>query len=298
MSKIKLTLITLLCLQLLACGKKNEESADSNVDSDEAVSESAVTALSGSLDDQAGSSFAYRSNSKIDRVTETLQLLFLPTAVADACIRAVDQACVAGVRSTTFSGCTGGLGLFSRNGSVTLTYSDASCALALNGDSVTRTYDYTISGPRGGVLSTSSDNSTDYNGNTYGGGGRLTVTASGWDLEVLGKHKVLSRNGNEKFNISMRTTSPIGVSGSLGRASRVLDGGSFEINHNLAEFTATFTPSNLTWNNTCCHPVSGSLSVSYSGSKTGSATLTFTSCGQAELDKDGVTKSIELNYCE
>ena len=138
----------------------------------------------------------------------------------------------------------------------------------------------------------------DRSGNTFGGGGRLTKTAGGWTVEVLGKNKRFSRGGRELFNISTRTLTPISVTGSLSRASRVVNGGSFEVIHNKAQFVATYVPSNLTWSSACCHPVSGSLAVTYAGSVTGSSSVTFNGCGTATMVKDGLSSQITLNYCE
>jgi len=77
-----------------------------------------------------------------------------------------------------------------------------------------------------------------------------------------------------------------------------MNGGSLEVNHNLAGFTAIFTPSNLQWSAGCCHPVAGSLAVTYSGSKTGTATVSFNGCGSATVNQDGQSQAVEFSYCE
>jgi hypothetical protein len=170
--------------------------------------------------------------------------------------------------------------------------------MASTGNTVTRTYNLEISGPRGGKINHSSDNRSDYRGTSYGGGGRLVKTAAGWDLSVLGRNSVLSFRGKNIFDVSVRTITPMNITGSLSRAGRVVNGGQLEVNHNLAGFTSVITPTNLQWSNTCCHPISGSLAVTYSGSKTGSATVSFHGCGSASVNQGGQTSVIQMSYCE
>lgn len=274
----------------VGCGKKFEN--EISVDPEAAVIESATSLLGGMPDDQAGSSYA-----RLSPVNWKKQLL-LPEAFASGCSRPVYASCNSGVRSENYVNCNPGVSNYVLNGSAQLSYSDSVCGLSSNGDSVTRTYDVSISGPRGGELALSSATHSDYRGTSYGGGGKLTVTPAGWNLEVLGKRKVLSYKGQSLYDVSLRTLSPIQVSGSLSRSARQMTSGQLEVNHNLAQFTAVFTPQNLQWNNSCCHPVSGTLNVAWSGSKTGTATVTFQGCGQAEVNENGQTRDIEISYCE
>jgi len=297
-AQILTTLIAVLVFS--SCGKKaNDSDGSDSINSTEASIESGLSVMNGSMDDQAGSSFASLTTpSKPTAIASTLYRLALPEAEAVACSRAVVSSCTAGVKSALYNACDLANTLFKMSGQVNLTYSQSDCSLNVNGDTVTRTYSVSISGPRSGTLTLSSNSASDYNGATYGGGGRLTKTASGWNIDVLGKHKSFSRRGFELFNISMRTTSPWQVTGSLSRASRVVNSGVLEINHNLAKFTMTVTPNNLQYSASCCHPVSGSLNVGFSGSKTGNATVSFQSCGVASLLENGQTTALELSYCE
>lgn len=155
-----------------------------------------------------------------------------------------------------------------------------------------------MSGIRGGNLSTSSTTSTDYKNQSYGGGGRLTTTTNGWNLEILGKHKSLNVSGVELANISLRTLSPLLVTGSLSRINRTVSGGQIEVNFNKATTTAVVHPLNLQWSNSCCHPISGSMSLTWSGSKSGTSAVTFQDCGQATIIENGQERNIELSYCE
>ena len=289
----KIIMILASTLLVSACGQQKNETLDSE-DSIEAVVESGVTSISGVLDDQNGSSFAMNKTLEIDPV-RMIQQLIIPTAYAENCSRAVAQACNIGVKQANYSNCGT---VFDLNGSVTLTYSDMGCSMANVGDSVVRTYDYTIEGPRGGILTNSSLIKATYDGTQLSGGARLERAASGWLLNISGKHKSLSRNDREIFDISIETPTQLEVSGGLSRASRQVNNGSLKVYHNLAEFSAEFSANNLQWNASCCHPVSGSLSVNYSGSVTGSATVTFNGCGTATHEKDGLSQDITLSYCE
>lgn len=281
---------------LVACGQKKTNSSD--LENMQVSLEAGVTAVNAAADDQAGSSYAKTSPFERKNAIVSIGDWLLPKSYAASCSRAALEPCMSGVKSESFSSCDLPASGRSLDGSVTLTYSNSSCNLAV-GDSVTRTYDFTISGPYGGRLHISSANATDFSGNTYGGGGILTHTGSNaWSIQVLGKHAELSVGGRTLMDLQMRTLSDLSITGSLTRSGRVVDGGSFEVAHNLAKFTATYSPHNLTWTAFCCHPVSGTLSVSYAGSLSGSATVIFNGCGSATIEKDGLSRDVSLNYCE
>jgi hypothetical protein len=290
------SLVSLSALLLLpACGKNLANSTSDTVDPVEASVESGVSAADGMADDQEGSTYAaLRAPSQ----NLFLDMISIPSAQAAACLRAVSMACNAGVRTSNYTDCSGVNSTRDFNGSVTLTYRQAACTMASNGDTVTRTYNVAITGPRGGVITNSSDAHTNYLGASISGGGRLTKSAAGFDLDIMGKNKIFTRNSRTLFDVSVHTSSPVNVLGSLSRASRTLDGGAIVVDHNLAKFTATFIPSNLQYSASCCHPVSGSMSVTYSGSKTGTGTVTFNGCGTASVNSNGSTQDIALSYCE
>lgn len=295
LSNLLLVILVGSVIGLTGCGKKDLSASSVSSPAADAL-EAGITSVSGIADDQNGSTFAMQT--KINDRYEFLASAFFPKAYALGCSRAVTQACSSGVRTITYADCEMGARVFSLSGSVTLTYSSNSCAMISTGDSVTRTYDYTISGPHGGSLTMSSANHFDYRGNTIGGGGKLTRTSSGYDLDILGKHKVLKKNGSSLADITVRTIQPLEVTGGLARAGRQVNNGILEVNHNLSKFTARYTASNLVWSAQCCHPTSGTMSVTYTGSLTGSATVTFDGCGTATLEKDGTQTNIDLSYCE
>jgi hypothetical protein len=211
------------------------------------------------------------------------------TAYAGSCLQSLFATCNAGVRARAFDHCS--IGAATLDGSVTLTFSDTnSCAVAVAGDSVNRTADFTLTGPYGGTLAVSSP----------GGGQVLTKTATGFDYAVPGMHRVLTGpGGHTLFDISTRTTTPIHLTGTS-RANLVLVSGALEVSHNLAGYKVTLVPQNLTWAPTCNCAISGQLTgtVSGGGKLDGkSATVAITGCGQAEVTIDGDSESVTLDRC-
>ena len=292
---MKKLMVMILALSLFACGKK-QETASAVVSEEEAIVESVISTIGGLSDDQNGSNYAFNKSFK-NKYEMVLGLLF-PSAVADGCSRAYFETCNAGVKQAQYASCSLGASGGTLQGQVQLSYSNASCLMSSVNDSVVRTYDLDLVGPRGGTVSVSSDSLPDYRNVVIGGGGQLTKTAGGWQIDLLGKHKILSYRARQLYSVSMRTLAPVQVTGTLARAGRTVSGGQLEVNHNLAGYTALFQANNLQWTGTCCHPVSGSLDVTFSGSRSGSATVTFKSCGLADFEKDGQTKEIAISYCE
>lgn len=293
----RLILFSAIVALNIGCAKQKALEDTYSVSPEEAAVESAMSALSGASDEQAGESYAVVRSSS-ENMFAAVQNLILPQAHASMfCDRAIFQACSLGVREATYNSCSPGGRTASLNGYVRLTYSQSNCSFNA-GDSVIRSYDLELAGPRGGVATVSSAVQADYRGTSYGGGGKLTRTAGGYDVDVLGKHIVLNFRGRPLYNVSVRTLSPIGLTGTLNRSNRLADGGQLEVNHNLAGFTALFQPHNLQWTSGCCHPVSGTLDVQWAGSKTGSAQVTFNSCGSASYSDGVQSNDLTLSYCE
>lgn len=298
---LKTWILVLLSATFLAGCRVEEASDTATSDSQTDAVESAITMIAGQADDANGSSYALQTKSDAWKYALVESLIYGDSANAANCTRAYDQACSVGIKTANFSDCSITARGFTLTGSVTLTYSNNSCALG-TGDSVTRTYNHTISGPRGGAIQTTSELRTDYRGTQMGGGGTLARTgASAWTLSIAGKHKIGTRNGRTLFDVSARTTTPLAITSALSRAGRTISSGAVEVNHNLARFTATYTASTaqpLVWNSQCCHPVSGRLDAVYSGSLSGAGSIVFNGCGSAELSKDGSTRTLSLGYCE
>jgi hypothetical protein len=289
MNKLAYSLILLLAV---GCAKKVSEDNDLAISSTTAEVESGSTAVTGLLDEQAGNNYAMTSSPQ-----KSIFDLIAPKAFAATCMRPTFSSCQSGIKAATYSDCE--IGPFSISGSAQLQYSQSGCTMNATTDTVTRTYDLVRSGLHGGSLNTTSSAKSDYrNGSAYGGGGRLTKTPSGFSLDILGKHKALTFRGRSVYDISIRTIAPLQISGGLDRSSRNIQSGQLEINHNRAERTAVWTYNNVQFSSLCCHPVSGTIDIVWSGSKTGSAQMTFQGCGLAQVTEGGQSSQVEMSYCE
>lgn len=281
-------------LLVVNCGMRDNVASTTDESLSTSV-EDAVTTMSAILDDQEGESYSVNSQKSYPEMMD--EILF-PKAYAAGCIRPVLKVCDEGLKSSTFSDCTGYRGKVVASGQIDLDYSENDCSMTAVGHQVARTYEYELVGPRNGQLLVSSADHADYSGESVGGGAVLTRTSSGYDLEILGKHKIFTRNGRQLLDRSIKTLSPLEITGGLRRSVRRVSNGQLQVSHNKAEFKAVYTAENLQWSSSCCHPVSGTLSVAYTGSREGAASVTFGSCGTATLDKDGETHDIQFSYCE
>ncbi len=289
-------IVRLLLLGFLVTQCNPKDNADSSANEALTTSvEDAVTTMSAVLDDQEGEGYAVNSQKSYPEILD--EILF-PKAYAAGCVRPVFKVCNNGSKSSVFQDCSLFNGQVLASGQIDLDYSENDCSMDVVGNQVARTYNYELVGPRNGQLTVSSEVHTDYTGATIGGGALLTRTASGFDLDILGKHKVFTRNGRERLDRSIQTLSPLEIAGGLERSVRRITNGQLQVSHNKAEFTAIYTAQDLRWSSSCCHPVSGSLSVDYTGSREGSATVTFGSCGRATLEKDGESHELAFSYCE
>jgi hypothetical protein len=206
-------------------------------------------------------------------------------AAAGSCLATKFTDCAAGARAKTFDKCTV-LG-YTLDGTVNLAFSDMACALNAQGQTVTRTAAFTLTGPRGATLAVSSP----------GGGQKLTDTGAGYAYSVAGMERVATTsNGAVLFDISTRTTSDILVTGSS-RANRVVNGGALEVTHKKRDYVVTLVPNNLTWASTCNCAVSGSWTGTATGSVTGEWKVEITGCGKAKVTARGKSEDVDLDRC-
>jgi hypothetical protein len=214
----------------------------------------------------------------------------ISSAYAASCLPVTFSACAAGVRTAMFDNCD--VGIVTVDGSINLTFSDATvCNIATVGDSVNRTGSLTLAALGGSLAIT-----------TPGGGQTLTRTASGFTFAVPGMERVLTLpSGRTLFDISTATPAdaPLTITGSS-RSDMVITGGTLVVTHNLANYSVSLTPDNLTWTPTCNCPSSGSLTgtVTSSGVDNGkTATVTLTGCGTADVTINGETESVTMDRC-
>lgn len=288
----KLTCALILVSIFTGCAKQSTEESDLVISTTTAEVESGSTAVASILDEQAGSNYAVTTPAN-----KSIFEHVVPKSYAANCMRPYFSICNAGVKAATYSSCE--VGAFTLSGSAQLQYSQNSCSMNMTGDSVTRTYNLERVGPRGGTLNVSSDTKADYRGSlSYGGGGRITKTVAGFSLDVLGKHKALKVRDRAVYDISIRTISPLQIVGGLERANRTIQSGQLEVNHNRAGQTAVWTYNNVQFSSQCCHPVSGTIDINWSGAKTGQAQMTFQGCGLAQVTEGGQSTQVEMSYCE
>jgi hypothetical protein len=212
----------------------------------------------------------------------------IPSAYAASCWEPTFSACNAsGVRTKDFGGCN--LGLATLTGTVQLTFTRPACVVATAGDAVTRTADLTLTGLYGGTLEVTSP----------GGGQTLTRTAGGFEYSVGGMERILTgAGGRTLFDVGTRTTAPIVVTGGSRADLKIVSGG-FEIDHKIAGYKVTLTADNLTWTSNCTCASSGTLTGTVTGGRHDgrSASVTITSCGEADVTIDGDTESVSLDRC-
>ena len=191
-------------------------------------------------------------------------------------------------------------GAYLWSGSVTLEFANQTqCHLNGTGDSFTRSVNFSRTGPRG-TIQTTSQTRTTWDGQSVGGGSEVEQTSSDGNLSmnILGTHKILTKKtGGIGFDISVKTQSPL-ISNKLARSGRVIQSGTIEVFHNRMGFTVTQEISNLQYSSDCCYPVSGTIQSNWSGQLSGSAQVRFISCGQFEILKDGVSSTHTMSACE
>jgi len=271
-------------LLLGACGKGSSASTEA-----EETGNAAADVLASFDETGTGGGFAYfqrredlRRGTILDRAMEAV----LPSAEAAACWTSVFSECGAGKRVREYQACA--LGGMSLSGTVTLTFSKQNCTLLQADDSVTRDANFILTGRLNATLTVSSP----------GGGQKVTRTAGGWTYEVGGLSRVMETgSGTKLFDVSSKTLEPL-VGTGYSRQNRVLKSGKLEIKHNLAGYTTTLSPENVTWNGTCNCPVSGKLSGSVtSSSGTENATVEITGCGTGTVTMGAETSSVSFDRC-
>lgn len=278
----------ILCLILVTACQKNESENSTSTNPVAESIESALTNVAGATDDAANESVVAAAENK----WSPMELLF-PSAYAATCSRALVHngggQCVRNVNCE--------VGPYSWSGSAQLDFANgASCSFSGIGDYFVREVEFTRTGPKGSLFTTSNPHTT-FEGNSVGGGVRVERTATGFEMDILGQSKVLtsSRRGII-FDVSAVTTAPLQLS-QLARNGRNISNGTLEIYHNRAQFKAVHTFNNLQWNSSCCYPIGGSISVTLSGSRIANGTVTFNGCGVVETTFAD-TQSFELANCE
>lgn len=306
----KLVLLLVSALNIVGCSKLDKTTDD---DSAAYAFESAIGSINSAANDSEQSS-SYAMNSSV------LDIL-LPKAYAASCgvnrfTPMIGSANCLGTENnktilSNFDNCTvGDYDQFSMNGEVKLSFdTSATCDSWIDGGSLptsgylVRTSSSLIrSNLNGSYVKTSSDESLNYLGQSIGGGVKTRFTNTGRTFDILGLHRTRTRaNGDAGFDHSVYSTSPIVVTGSRLLGNRQIVSGTVRVDHNKAKYSVSASMSGLVWDNTCCHPVGGTISFNMSGSVSGTYVLDFStgSCGKVNMTNNlGTQSQVEISTCE
>lgn len=306
---LALVLAVALLLALTACQQKG-----SGNDSDESTSEMAAASFAGAANgsENNGSVVAFVSpRGLMEKIVDGLNPIQTAFAEGEGCpvLRTADCG-DKGIIVLQFDAC--GRGRASWSGSETLEFSSlAVCqarqlarAVPVSG-SLTRTFGdgtYRSVDNRKVTIDTSVESGY---AQKVSGGEFVQYGLDGDDavrtIDIKGIHLVATDGQSRKrwdHTISTDAAKPLKVK--KAGAQKEITEGTTIVQHNLALFTATVDiKSPLTFSEGCCHPTGGSVTTTFSGSKSGSEDLTFTAtCGVATLKAaDGSEASLQLKHC-
>ncbi len=133
-------------------------------------------------------------------------------------------------------------------------------------------------------------------------GGTATIkSASGRALDIKGIHYVAQKSATDPTKLwdhSVSTAAPIAVT--FEQDGSRLVSGVVVVEHNLAKFTARAELADVAYDfaKCGCLPISGSITTTLTGSRTGTETLDITSCGQAQYtNAQGAKAPLTLTHC-
>jgi hypothetical protein len=133
------------------------------------------------------------------------------------------------------------------------------------------------------------------------GGTHVTKSATGRSIEILGIHYVAEKSATDSTKLwdhTVSSASPVDVK--IETDGTRLVSGTVIVQHNLAKFTAKAELADVAFDalKCGCLPISGSVTTTLTGSRTGTETLDITACGQGTYTDDkGVKSTIVLTHC-
>lgn len=310
-SYLKTLFLSLLIFLIHSCEEAPLES-DITTQAQEDLTESlelAISGLAGLSDDLSNENLSYQSPNSLPQKKKNF---FDHFSLFEKCYagpssgrkkscgaRAIEAECNSGKQSKKFESCLtiGTDQVF--EGEVTLEYKNSDNCHLENGESVTRSFDFTRRTEFGASVRTFSSERQDYRGEKYGGGTSLTKKEHGFEMDIHGKHRTrTSSTTKPRVDISMRTLSPLIIEGDLSRGNRNISEGEIEVSNNLSKYTIKMSPRDLGYTSDCCYPTSGMMILSIEGTLKGEGEVSFHSCGEGLLHKDGEQKVIEFDSCE
>lgn len=299
MNSLKLLSIALISSGLLLACNKEEDAVDNQevgqqigdvMASVDEAGQSSGTLASNELQFKEGVRKTFKRLAPQD--TPIFSSLF-PQAFAASCSSAPGFGSCSGFSITRdFAGCTVGQATF--NGTVILTWGGAgvtNCSLGTAGSHITRVPDFSVSGLRNATLDVEKTGSIGQRITWDSGSG----TNKAFSVTNDGVRRTFSIAGSTLFDYTTTITSPISVVGTT-RASRVMTGGNLRVTNNNSGNVCNFVPTNVTWNNSSCNcPTSGTWAGSCSSG--GTASVTITGCGTADLTIGDESESISFDRC-
>lgn len=301
---IKKYMLNIFCLLIIvSCNDSTTANnpADVIVDSNSNVAVSASSAASSAASNTeiAAMSYSYNESNYV-----------FPTDAINGFSSACDYAtarssCSSSSDTLTWSGCTLQSGTVTLTGGWTSVYTgtnSASCGLPLvAGETVTRTSsDVTTTLASGATISTNTNSRITWDGTTIPSTGEVTSKSGGNRTVVINGINIIKKSphGTIQYDHSI-TSNGLVFTGGRATHDRVVSG-SVTLYHNRAKFNAINVFNAVTYgDSTCCYPTSGNITSTFTGSQSGTTTLTFTStCGYANFtDLDNSVNNIKLEHC-
>lgn len=338
--KWKIAVLSIVTMGLIvSCSKKSEDDTTEESASSSDVLTEALTEGSSQASSTEGGTRAIASqfaSNQMDVLEEEIQFAKTHSLnagaisndpvhqFADECKYSSLRQCSAGTGTVNWNGCSiaGPKLSITMTGGWTETWpSNGDCTngyLALFGSVTRKSSGSVINFPGGATITTDTTGGPAYNGTVFATGGIIVTRAqtavrsiamSPTDSAIRKVYK--GRRGTTVFDyysipsLTVSGAKANGNSSGLGSTSsnRAITG-TVTIHHNLAKYTATNKFNDVTWSDaSCCFPVSGSISTTFSGTgaPSGTSTLTFTStCGSATFvnaeNPSGV--GINLTSCQ
>jgi hypothetical protein len=311
----------MLLLIFIGCAKSTSDSGSSDVS--DAVESQIATLNSATSDVNAGNTgtaVAFVSPGEqrlLDQQTFGQKVVEMVDRLFDSSLHAtaVSVSCSSGnftdTPSTSFSGntgsvlvtrqwnnCTGDLGVFKRNGTVYLQFAglQGTSPYVQNGATLVRaTSSLTMTRTKTGNYVDISGNDATNQASSTNGNQKFTWTSStAYTLNINETRTGKTAAGATLFRHVV--TTPAALSVSFGNSTRTIQSGSIKIAHTLANFDVTTTFSNAVWSTSSCQPVSGSATITVSGSRSGTGTLKFNN-GTIDFTYGDTSGSITTSGC-
>lgn len=105
-----------------------------------------------------------------------------------------------------------------------------------------------------------------------------------------------SAAGVTRFRHNITTPTALTIVTNVSAATRTIASGTINVEHAIAGFTVSTTFNNAVWDMSTCQPKSGGASISVTGSRTGSGSLTFSN-GTVNFSFEGASGSVTLPGC-